>query len=217
MIALEDVTLTVREHARRRIVLRRASHRFGPGVVHLSADPADDARLLIELLAGFCRAESGSVQGRGLRSWPLARFAPFGMYMTGLDIIDTLCSLYELERRETFQFFRRMLDQPEWLAQRFDRMPQAAQRQFAHTAFLAPDFAVYLLDLTPILPFAEFYRRWRPLFLDRIAGKIVIMATGDHRAAMRDFPGERLLLASGRLERAPIAFPIEREAVGAPR
>ena len=59
--------------------------------------------------------------------------------------------------------------------------------------------------------------RWRPLFLDRIAGKIVIMATGDHRAALRDFPGERVLLASGRLERAPIAFPIEREAVGAPR
>jgi hypothetical protein len=53
-----------------------------------------------------------------------------------------------------------------------------------------------------VLPQTDFYPRWRALFQQRIAGKVAIVAGGEHRAALQDFPGERLVLSGGALRRA---------------
>jgi ABC-type polysaccharide/polyol phosphate transport system ATPase subunit len=201
MIGLDAVSLTTGYDHGRRVILDRASFAFTPGLWHVAAEPASDARHLVQFLAGSHRPVEGNVACRGPRSWPLAQFAPFGPYLSGLDIIDTLCSLYALERRETFHLFHALFSQPDWLAVRFDRWPVSLRRRFGHIAFLAPAFEVYLLDATPVLPDRDFYRRWRTLFLERVAGKVTIIASGEHRAALRDFPGERLLLSGGKLRR----------------
>lgn len=117
-------------------------------------------------------------------------------------MIDTLCGLYALERHGTFRLFQDLFADPDWLTARFDRWPQALQKQFGHIAFIAPVFDVYLLDISPVLSDADFYRRWRALFLERAAGKTAIIASGEHRAALRDFPGNRVALATGTLNRA---------------
>jgi hypothetical protein len=145
------------------------------------------------------------VRCKGARSWPLAQAASFGATLTGLDIVDTLCSLYALERRATLRLFRDLLADPDWLALRFDRWPQALQRQFGHIAFVAPAFDTYLLDVSPVLSDGDFYPRWRALFRARIAGKIAIIASGEHRAALRDFPGTKVVLAGGAVHRDEIA------------
>ncbi|HEY5210120.1 MAG TPA: hypothetical protein VIJ42_11835 [Stellaceae bacterium] len=198
MIALDGITL----HDEGRVILDRVSVTFGPGMWHLAAAPARDARVLLHLLAGQQAPFGGTVRCRGARSWLLGQFAPFGLHLRGLDIIDTLCSLYALERRGTFRLFHDLLEQPEWLAVRFDRWPRALQRQFGHIAFIAPAFDNYLLDVSPVLPQPDFYRRWRILFGARVAGKTVIIASGEHRAALHDFPGERMTLGAGRLHAA---------------
>jgi hypothetical protein len=209
MIRLDAVSFEVREHAGRRAVLDRASFTFGPGIHHVASEPAGDARHLVQLLAGYRAPSGGRIACRGPRSWPLAQFAPFGVYLTGLDIIDTLCALYALERRGTFGLFRALMPEAEWLERRFDRWPQPVQRQFGHVALLAPVFESYLLDVSPVLPDADFYRRWADLFRRRIAGRSVVIASGHHRAAWRDFPGTRLILTQGGLH------PAEGEASGA--
>lgn len=195
MIRLDDITLI----AHRRAVLDRASFHFSPGVWHIAGNPPGDARLLIYFLAGYHEPAGGAVRCAGSRSWPLGQTAPFGPALSGLDIIDTLASLYALERRATFRLFRDLLTAPEFLAVQFDRWPQASQRQFGHIAFLAPAFDIYLLDVSPALADADFYPRWRALFRARIAAKTVIVASGEHRAALRDFPGARLSLSGGLL------------------
>ena len=202
MIALDRVSYSVRDHAGRRVILDHASFAFTPGIWHVSADPTGDARLLVRLLAGYHAPAEGRINCRGPRSWPVAQFAPFGPYLTGLDIIDTLCSLYAVERRGALRLFHDLLDQPQWLAHRFDRWPQPAQRQFGHIAVLAPVFETYLLDLSPVLPDGDFYRRWSELFRRRTQGRTVIIASGQHRAARRDFAGIGLVLAQGTLRRA---------------
>lgn len=201
MIRLDRASLSVRAGTERRAVLDDASFDFGPGIWHLSAAPAGDARLLVGLIAGHYPLDAGSIRRDGLCSWPLSQAAALGPGLTGLDLIDLVCSLHDLERRVTFDFFRDLIEAPDLLGQRFDRWPQAAQRQFAHTAFLAPEFDAYLLDVSPVLPDGAFYRRWRALFGARIAGKVAIIAAAEHRAARRDFPGHRVRLAAGALRR----------------
>jgi len=198
MIRLDDVTVI--EHGR--AILRRVSFDFAPGVWHLAEEHHGDARLLIDVLAGRRGVAAGVVRCSGARSWPLAQAASLGVYLSGLDMIDMLASLYALERRATQYLFQDLFDQPEWLPRRFDRWPQSLQRRFGHIAMLAPVFDVYLIDISPVLPDGEFYRRWRALFQQRVRGKTVIIASGDHHAARRDFPGPRLLLAGGSLSRA---------------
>ncbi|MGH6991620.1 MAG: hypothetical protein ACREE3_17105, partial [Stellaceae bacterium] len=199
MIRLEEVSYAVRDHAGRRIVLNRASFGFGPGIYHIAAAPTADARLLVQLLAGHRAPGDGRIRCSGPRSWPMAQFAPFGIYLTGLDGIDVLCSLYALDRPGTFRLFRELMTEPEWLRQRLDRWPSRAQRQFGQIALLAPVFDSYLLDLSPVYPEPNFQRRWAPLFRQRIAGRTVIIASGEHRAALRQFPGRHLLLTGGTL------------------
>jgi len=198
MIALDTVTL----RGEGRSILDRVTFTFGPGIWHLAAAPSRDARLVLHLLAGQCAPAGGDLRCRGARSWLLGQFAPFGVHLRGLDIIDTLCSLYALERRGTFRLFHDLLEQPQWLTVRFDRWPQIPRRQFGHIAFIAPAFDNYLLDVSPVLAQPEFYRRWRTLFDTRIVGKTAIIVSGEHRAALRDFPGERLTLSEGRLHPA---------------
>jgi hypothetical protein len=161
----------------------------------------------MQVLADYREPDRGRVRCVAQRSWLLGQFAPVGMYLSGYDIIDTFCALYELQPRGTFRFFEQMMEEPDWLGLRFDRWPQATQRQFGHAAFLVPAFDVYLLDVTPVLPSADFYRRWRDLFRARIAGKTAIVASGGHRAALQDFPGRRLHLASGMLRAPLVAAP----------
>lgn len=209
MIALDAVTLATRD---RRVVLNGASFAFTSGIWHVAAEPPTDARLLVHCLAGQHEPASGAVRCDGARSWPLGQSAIFGAALSGLDMIDTLCGLYALERSGTFRLFQELFAAPDWLTARFDRWPRALQKQFGHIAFLAPTFDVYLLDISPVLPDADFYRRWRALFLERAAGKTVIVAAGEHRAALRDFPGERIVLAGGmphRAEPAPSAMAAE--------
>ena len=201
MIRLDAVTLIERARA----VLDRASFDFSAGIWHVAAEPHGDARPLIDLLAGQLAPAEGLVRYSGARSWPLGQTALFGSYLSGLDMIDTLCSLYALERRGTFRLFQDLFADPDWLTARFDRWPPALQRQFGHIALLAPAFDIYLFDVSPVLPDAEFYGRWRALFQARATGKTVIVASGDHRAALRDFPGERLMLSGGTLRRAEAA------------
>ncbi len=201
MIALDAATLV--EHGRP--VLNGASFDFAPGIWHVADERPGDARLLIELLAGHRAPAAGAVRCAGARSWPLSRTAPFGFALSGLDMIDALASLYALDRRATVRLFAAMMPDADWLSVRFDRWPQRLQRHFGHVAFLAPTFDVYLLDVSPVLPERELYERWRALFQTRIAGKTVVVTSGDHRAALRDFPGARLTLARGALHRAETA------------
>lgn len=208
MIRLDRATLHAGVPNRRRAVLDGATFSLAPGIWHLSAEPASDARLLLDVFAGERPLDGGEITRDGRCSWPLAQFAALGPALTGLDLIDTVCALYDLERRGTFHFFRHLLDEPDWLGRRFDRWPAAAQRQFGHALFLAPAFDIYLLDVTPVLPDGEFYRRWRVLFRVRAAGKLVVIAAGEHRAAQRDFPGHRLRLAGGVLYRVPEPEPL---------
>jgi hypothetical protein len=202
MIRLNEVSYAIRDHAGRRTVLERASFQFGAALYHVAAEPAGDARLLVQLLAGHRVPDGGTIDGHGPRSWPMGQFAPFGLYLSGLDIIDALSSLYVLERRGTFRLFRDLMTEPEWLSIRFDRWPRRDQRQFAQIALLAPIFEIYLLDISPVFPETGFHRRWSDLFRQRIAGRTAIIASGQHRAARRDFPGEELVLVGGMLRPA---------------
>jgi capsular polysaccharide transport system ATP-binding protein len=198
MIRLEHVTLLERGRA----VLDGVSFDFGSGVWHIAERQQGDARLLIDLIAGQRRPAAGTVRSEGARSWPLAQVAGFGTYLSGIDLIDMIVSLYALDRGDTVRLFRDLFPDATRLAQRFDRWPSGLQRRFAHIAILAPAFDSYLLDVSPVLAEPDFYPRWRALFLARTAGKPVIVADNDHRAALRDFPGERLLLADGTLRPA---------------
>lgn len=206
MIRLDGVTAI--EHGR--AVLDRASFDFTPGIWHLADEHNGDARLLIDVLAANRGVAGGVVRCEGARSWPIAQAASLGAHLNGLDMIDMLASLYALERRATQCLFQEMFDRPEWLPVRFDRWPPILRRHFGHIAILAPVFDVYLLDVSPVLPESDFYSRWRSLFQQRIAGKIVIAASGDHHAARRDFPGARLLLADGALRLGERPAPPQR-------
>ncbi len=215
MIRLDRVTLWSGNGAQRRLVLDRASFAFTPGLWRIASEPASDAQRLVRFLAGYRAAEHGQIQSAGLCSWPIAQFAPLGMYLTGADLVDTLCALYALDRAGTFRFFQDMLDEPAWLGHRFDRWPQAAQRQFGLVAFLAPAFDVFLLDVAPVLRGANFAGRWRALFQERSAGKVAIFACADHRALGRDFAGTSLYLSAGALRRIePAVLPQPERVAG---
>ncbi|HEY7990153.1 MAG TPA: hypothetical protein VID77_02095 [Stellaceae bacterium] len=196
MIALDCVTMV--SHGR--APLRRASFDFTPGIWHVAAEQPGDARMLIHLLAGQIAPQEGAVCAAGRRSWPLGQTMPLGAALTGIDTIDTLASLYGLHRGETLALFRALLTAPVYLSARLERWPPALQRQFAQIAYLAPPLDIYLLDVSPILPDAKFMARWLPLFRERIAGKVAIVAA-EHRAALRDLPGARLMLRDGALRR----------------
>jgi ABC-type polysaccharide/polyol phosphate transport system ATPase subunit len=206
MIRLEHATLIERGRA----VLDRVSFDFAPRIWHIAERQHGDARLLIELLAGQRRPATGTVRSAGARSWALAQVAGFGADLNGIDLIDMIVSLYALDRGDTVRLFRDLFPDAARLAQRFDRWPAALQRRFAHIAILAPAFDTYLLDVSPVLAEPDFYPRWGALFLARTAGKTVIVADNEHRAALRDFPGERLILADGTLR------PAERTAATPP-
>jgi hypothetical protein len=207
MIALDAVTLTAPDSQTRRAILDRASFRFTPGVWHIAADPPGDARLLVQFLASCPEPAERGISCDGPRSWPLAQFAPFGPYLTGIDIIDAMCSLYALEWRGTVRLFQYLIDDADWLLARFDRWPPAMQRQFGHIAFLAPAFENYFLDISPVFPDVDFQRRWLPLFRQRTEGKTVIVASGQHRAALREFPGQTLILSGAALRAGGGATP----------
>ena len=187
----------------RRAVLDSVSFQFSPGIWHLEATPAGDARTLIGVVAGHVPLAGGATRRHGLCSWPLSQVATLGAHLNGGDLVDLMASLHDLDPRGTTRFFRDMLDEPALLGERFDRWPQAAQRQFTHTAILAPTFDNYLIDMSPVLSDSDFYRRWRALFAARTDGKTVLMASGGHRAARRDFPGTILRLSHGVLRPAP--------------
>ena len=194
MIALDRVTLLTRGRA----VLRGASFAFTPGIWHVGSEPAGDARLLIQLLAGQIAPHDGAVRRAGARSWLLGQSMPLGGALTGIDTIDTLAALYGLHRGETLNLFRALLPAPDFLAVPLERWPAAMQRQFSHIAFLAPAFDIYLLDVSPILPDAGFMTRWLPLFRARLARKVAILAA-EHRAARRELSGARLTMRDGAL------------------
>jgi capsular polysaccharide transport system ATP-binding protein len=204
VIVLDNVTLPGAGVSEQASVLDRVSVSLTPGIVHIEAEHAADRNRFIDLLAGRTRPKEGVVRARGRVSWPLGEVRGFWSRLTGYQSIDFFCSAFNLDRGDTFRFFHEIMDEPEWLKKGIDTWSRSALTQFMHASYIAPQFDVYLIRSTPVLPQQEFFLRWKLLFLHRVAGKTVIMGTG-HRAARTAFPGEVLWLRSGKLHRETIA------------
>lgn len=178
MIRLNNINLTILDNERKRTILQDAAYTFdAPRTAILEGDPKLRSAL-IGLLAQQIKPQSGHIEWQGRLSWPVGRVQPFRSVLTGYQQIDFFSRAYDLPRRKTLDLIAALMDEPEFLGRSFVNWPSKAQMQFAYAMALAPQFDIYLFDGSIRLPFNPFYDRWKAAFLERIEGRMLIMATG---------------------------------------
>lgn len=177
MIDLFDVSDAPRIFGEQIALLADEDFHLPPGRYALMSKTPEWHRPLIDILAGVRSPARGRVVHGGAVSWPLGRQGFVRGRGTGLDIINLVASIHELDAEMAADVVTMLVSRPELIDRPIEHWPQFARIEFTFALGLIPDFDIYVIDGSIPSEPSRFTRLWQALFEERLVGKTLILSS----------------------------------------
>jgi capsular polysaccharide transport system ATP-binding protein len=192
MISLHDVGDSPHLFGARRPMLSGVSLDIAQGRYALLSRTPELHRALIDVLAGLRPPHRGFVAHDGRVSWPIGRQGFVRGKVSGLRMIEFVCSLYDIDSSQAVEVVGDLVSSPEYLARPIEDWPLHMRQEFSFALALAPAFDVYIIEgAMPFEP-CRFTRLWLALFEERLVGRTLIFSTY-RRNQMADYCTKALI------------------------
>ncbi|SES78248.1 ABC transporter ATP-binding protein [Oceanicella actignis] len=201
MIRLENVSKTFRlPGGLRKTVVRDLTMTIprGRSLALLGRNGAGKSSLL-RLIAGTLRPDSGRVIHGCRVSWPLGFSGSFHRAMSGIQNVRFVARIYGVDADELIAFVREFSELGDYLHQPVAVYSAGMKARLAFGVSMGIRFDVYLVDETIAVGDADFKRKCRAVFEDRLSASDVIMVS-HAPGPLRSYCDCGLVLENGRLE-----------------
>ena len=197
MIDLFDVSDAPLVFGERVTLLTDEDFHLPPGRYALMSQTPEWHRPLLDVLAGVRLPRRGRVVHGGAVSWPLGRQGFVRGRGTGLDIINLVASIHELDVEMAADVVTMLVSRPELIDRPVEHWPQFARIEFTFALGLVPDFDIYVIDGSIPSEPSRFTRLWQALFEERLVGKTLILASYRQKQLL-DYCAKALVYDGGR-------------------
>lgn len=177
MIDLYDVSDAPRVFGETVHLLENEDFHLPPGRYALMSQTPEWHRPLLDVLAGVRLPGRGRVVHGGRVSWPLGRQGFVRGKGTGLDVINLVCSVHDVDAEETADLVTMLVSRPDLIDRAIEHWPQFARIEFTYALGLVPDFDIYVIDGSMPSEPSRFTRLWQALFEERLVGKTLILSS----------------------------------------
>ncbi|OWT60563.1 P-loop NTPase family protein [Candidimonas nitroreducens] len=196
MISLNSVSDYPYVFGARRPMLSDASLDIAQGRYAVLSRTPELHRALIDVLAGLRPPLRGFVAHEGRVSWPIGRQGFVRGKVSGLRMIEFVCTLYDIDPSLAMDTVGDLVSSPEYLVRPIEDWPLYMRQEFSFALALAPAFDVYIIDgAMPFEP-CRFTRLWLALFEERLVGRTLIFSTY-RRNQMADYCTKALIHERG--------------------
>lgn len=177
MIELMSVSAQTEVFGREAALFTDVDFHLPPGRYALLSATPEYHRSIVDILAGLRKPQRGRVAITGSISWPIGRSTLVRGKATGIDMINLVADLYDLDRGYAGDLVTMLVSRPDYVAEPLESWPPPARQEFTFALGLIPEFDIYVID-API-PYEElrFTRLWQALFEERLVGKALILSS----------------------------------------
>lgn len=181
MISLNNVTKSYMSLAGRKIVFRDLSFEVSKDVnIGLIGRNGAGKTTLMRLLSGADHPDSGDIVTRGHLSWPVGLRGSLQKTLTGRENVKFVCRIQGIRRKEMqekIQYVQEFADIGEQFDQPVSTYSSGMVARLAFGTSMAFDFDYYLIDEVMAVGDAEFKRKSRKVFEERMQQAKVIMVS----------------------------------------
>ena len=177
MIELLSVSATAEVFGREVALFTEVDFHLPPGRYALLSPNPEYHRAVIDVLAGLRVPRRGQVTIGGSMSWPIGRTGLARGKTSGIDLINLVADLYDLDRGYAGDLVTMLVTGPGYVDTPLETWPPHVQREFMYALALIPEFDIYMIDAPIPFEEARFTRLWQALFEERLVGKTLILSS----------------------------------------
>jgi len=134
-------------------------------------------RQLLDVLCCLRPPGQGFVKHDGAVSWAIGRQGFIRGKATGLNMIDFVSEIYEIDADATRELVADLVSDPGSLARPMEHWPLYVRQEFSFALALAPAFDVYVIEGSMPFEPCRFTRLWLALFEERLVGRTLIFSS----------------------------------------
>lgn len=181
MIALRNVTQTVGKGSRTKELLSGANFVFSDEHIGLIVDSTENAEVVLDLLSGIRRPQSGKIWRSGRVSWPIGRIAQYRADLTGKATLHFLASIYDLPFKRCEDLLFGLMDIENNYNKPLINWPRDLLLQFGYATALMPNFEIYIVDSSINTTNEVFMEDWENIFREKITARQLIYFSSAER------------------------------------
>ena len=189
MIRLENVTKSYMTLNGRKVVFRDLSLDVPEGVnIGLIGRNGAGKSTLMRLISAVDYPDSGKVITRGMLSWPVGLKGGMQKNLTGRDNVKFVCRIYGIrkdEMQEKIHYVQEFAELGEYFDQPVSTYSSGMQARLAFGTSMAFDFDYYLIDEVMAVGDANFKRKSRKVFRERLQRSKLILVTHNMKLVER--------------------------------
>lgn len=200
MIRFENISKSFMIRGKRRIVIRNLNLTLptGKSLALLGKNGAGKSTLL-SIIAGIQAPDTGKVYTDGTISWPVGFGGSFHRELTGAQNVRFVARVYGVDTDQLEAFVENFAEIGPHFHMPVRSYSQGMKARLIFGLSMGIRFDTYLIDETTAVGDANFNRKSRAVFLERVKDASAIMVSHNMRQ-VRQFCDTGLVLNDGRLE-----------------
>ena len=200
MIRFENLTKSFWLQGERKIVIDNLSLTLptGKSLALLGRNGAGKSTLL-EIIAGTQRPDQGRVVSDGSISWPVGLGASFHKDLSGAENVRFIARIYGVDTDELVRFVEGFADLGKFFHMPMRSYSSGMKSRLTFGASMGIRFDTYLVDEVTAVGDAQFKRKSRELFADRMRQSSAIMVNHSMRQ-VRKFCNAGIVLEHGKIQ-----------------
>ena len=200
MIRLENLSKSFWIRGRRKIVFRDLNLELptGQSLALLGRNGAGKSTLL-SIIAGIQNPDTGRVVSDGTISWPVGFGGSFHRELTGAQNVRFVGRVYGVDTDELIAFVENFAEIGPHFHMPVRSYSQGMKARLIFGLSMGIEFDTYLIDEVTAVGDANFNRKSRAVFLERVKKASAIMVSHNMRQ-VRNFCDSGLVLNDGQLE-----------------
>jgi len=200
MIRFENLTKSYWLRGERKVVIDNLNLTLptGSSLALLGRNGAGKSTLL-EIIAGTLRPDHGRVVSDGSISWPVGLGASFHRDLTGAENVRFIARIYGVDTDDLVAFVESFAELGKFYHMPMRSYSSGMKSRLAFGASMGIRFDTYLVDEVTAVGDAEFKRKSRALFADRMQQSSAIMVNHS-MAQLRQFCNAGVVLEQGKMQ-----------------
>ena len=199
MLSLEKVTKSYRFKGVRKVIFDELTFRFPEGRnVGIMGKNGTGKSTMMRLLAGTEPPDRGHIYRDQKVSWPLGFAGGFNGSMTGIENIRFVSRIYGQDTDRVIDYVTEFAELGPSLRLPIKTYSNGMRARLAFGLSMAIDFQVYLIDEITAVGDANFKKKSRAVFRDKLADSQIIMVS-HAPATIKEYCDCGLLLENGRV------------------
>jgi len=200
MIRFENLTKSFWLQGERKIVIDNLNLTLptGKSLALLGRNGAGKSTLL-EIIAGTMRPDHGRVISDGSISWPVGLGASFHKDLSGAENVRFIARIYGVDSDELVAFVEGFAELGKFYYMPMRSYSSGMKSRLTFGASMGIRFDTYLVDEVTAVGDAQFKRKSRELFVDRMQQSSAIMVNHSMRQ-LRKFCNAGIVLEHGKMQ-----------------